>query len=152
MASTKPPSKRIRWILFAVVAAGFAATVFFGFAAVRSAVRLKAGIEQRRGGDRWKRWGGKIGPEKLGVADLDAIRGWMTIPHIAKLFDLPEADLYEDLAIPPADNDKKSLQQLNMQYFSGKHGYLAEKVKEAVLKRLELKKTVPQAQERSAAP
>ncbi len=133
-------TKRARAVLGAVIAAGLAVTVFFGFAAVRSAVRLKAGIERRGGIGRWNRGSdfrgsGSRGADALGP-EIDSIRGWMTVPHVERLFAVPADELFAELGIPPEGNRRKSLKELNRRYAPGNNGFLLEKLKEALRRRL----------------
>ncbi|MFA6505682.1 MAG: hypothetical protein WCT14_06280 [Treponemataceae bacterium] len=122
-----PPSdpRNLRRFIFALVSIGVLLSVFFGFSAVRSIVRVAT-----------------TGLEK-GTTDSDAIRGWMTVPYIARVFELSADDLYADIGVPSSESDKKSLLSLNKAFFPGKHGYIVGKVKEAVRRRLEQRTQLP---------
>ena len=103
-----------RWLI-SVVVVGLLLSAFFGFGAARSMLRIAAtGLE-------------------AGKSDAESIRGWMTVPYIARVFDLTAEELYARIGVPQAGSDKKSLQTLNKEYFPGKRGYLVAKAKEAVL-------------------
>lgn len=103
-----------RRLLIAVVVLGLLLSVFFGVGAARSMIRIAAtGLE-------------------AGKSDAESIRGWMTVPYIARVFELPAEELYARIGAPQAGSDKKSLQTLNKEYFPGKRGYLVAKAKEAV--------------------
>jgi hypothetical protein len=65
--------------------------------------------------------------------DVDAIRDWMTIPYINITYHLPPDLLYETLKIPPEGNEKKSLKQLNKEYYPEAPDIVLEKVKAALL-------------------
>src|SRR5215212_8399757 len=54
--------------------------------------------------------------------DVDLIRDWMTLPYISITYGLPPRLLHEALKIPPDRGEKKSLKQLNNQYFPGQPG------------------------------
>ena len=64
--------------------------------------------------------------------DVELIRDWMTVPFISKTYRLPPNLLYETLDIPPAQNEEKSLKQLNQQYYPQEDGMVLEKVKAAI--------------------
>ena len=65
--------------------------------------------------------------------DVELIRDWMTISYIQHAYHMPPKLLFETLGIPPKGNDKKSLAQLNKEYFPNEDGIVLEKVKAAVL-------------------
>ena len=76
--------------------------------------------------------------------DVERIRDWMTIPFIAKMYNVPPPVLYEALGISPRGNQEKSLRQLNEEYFRGAPGLVEEKIKAAVLENMQLPRpTVP---------
>lgn len=50
------------------------------------------------------------------TSNVEAIRGWMTLPYIARAYDVPEDALFEALGIPKAGNERSSLKQLVTQY------------------------------------
>jgi hypothetical protein len=51
-----------------------------------------------------------------GVTDVEAIRGWMTLPYVAHAYGVPEAALFEELGVPQAANEKLSIKQLADKY------------------------------------
>jgi hypothetical protein len=57
----------------------------------------------------------------------------MTLPYISITYGLPPGLLYETLDIPPERAKKKSLKQLNNQYFPETPGIVLEKVKAVIL-------------------
>jgi ribosomal protein L7Ae-like RNA K-turn-binding protein len=69
-----------------------------------------------------------------GTTDVDAIRGWMTIPYLAENYEVPAEYIFQKLEIPGQENEKKSLSQLNRQYADGEKGEIVEAVKAAILK------------------
>jgi hypothetical protein len=64
--------------------------------------------------------------------DVELIRDWMTLPYISITYGLPHRLLYEALDISPDRAERKSLKQLNDQYFPGEPGIVLEKVKAAI--------------------
>ncbi|MCB0214029.1 MAG: hypothetical protein KDJ52_32125 [Anaerolineae bacterium] len=67
-----------------------------------------------------------------GVTDVEAIRGWMTVPYIAKAYQVPETFIFEQLAIPAEGNRKKSLRELNREQTPGEQATMIENVKAAI--------------------
>jgi hypothetical protein len=118
MESPLSNPRNVRRLIFVLVSIGILLTVFFGFSATRSMVRAAA-----------------TGLEK-GTAEPEAIRGWMTVPYIARVFNLSADDIYTDIGVTPAGSDMQSLQSLNKTFFPGQRGYLVGKVKESVRLRL----------------
>lgn len=45
-----------------------------------------------------------------GQVQVEALRGWMTLPYVAKVFGVPEADLREAIGAPAQGDDHRSLQ------------------------------------------
>jgi hypothetical protein len=64
--------------------------------------------------------------------DVDLIRDWMTLPYISITYRLPPDLLYETLKIPPRGNERKSLKELNDQYYPEAPGTVLELVKAAI--------------------
>jgi len=109
--------RRERWIragFVALIVAGVLLTAFFGLRAVRSYLRLRnAGLQP-------------------GVADVEAIRGWMTIPYIAEAYGVPQDILFAALDVPPAGNEARSLSDLNRQLAPDQRGYVLQQIKDAL--------------------
>jgi hypothetical protein len=81
-----------------LVIVGLGLVLFFGLRAYRDYRRL-----EERG----------LAP---GVTDVEAIRGWMTLPYIAQAYGVPETALFEALGLPQAGNQKLSIRQLADKY------------------------------------
>jgi len=64
--------------------------------------------------------------------DVELIREWMTVPFIAKMYNVRPHVLFEALDIAERGNREKSLQQLNDEYYPESGGIVLEKVKAAV--------------------
>ncbi|MBL8091158.1 MAG: hypothetical protein JNJ43_12560 [Anaerolineales bacterium] len=71
-------------------------------------------------------------PEKL-ETDVERVRDWMTIPFISRMYGVPEPILYDALGISPEGNYKKSLRDLNKEYFPENDGIVIEIVKATLL-------------------
>lgn len=115
--SSKQSSARSPWeqrLIIGLVVLGLVLIGFFGFRAMRSFLRIQfTGLEP-------------------GVTDVELIRGWMTVPYIATAYGVPEAYLFEQLGVPPEDNQTKSLRRLNATYFNGEPGAILTAVKDAI--------------------
>ncbi len=66
------------------------------------------------------------------VTDVEFIRDWMTIPSIGKMYHVPSPIIFNALNISPVGNEKKSLKQLNDEYFPNESGYVLKVVKATV--------------------
>ena len=64
--------------------------------------------------------------------DVELIRDWMTLPYISITYGLPPNLLYKTLDIPPNKSERKSLKQLNDEYFPGEPGFVLEQVKATI--------------------
>ena len=99
--TNKPQTSRISVrliVTIALIVIGLALVFFFGRGFWRDYMRL-----QQRG----------LQP---GVTDVEAIRGWMTLPYVARAYGVPEAELFEALGIPQAENQGLSIKQLADKY------------------------------------
>lgn len=64
--------------------------------------------------------------------DVDLIRDWMTLPYVSITYQLPRNLLYETLKIPPKGNERKSIKELNDEYYPEAPGAVLELVRAAV--------------------
>jgi hypothetical protein len=64
--------------------------------------------------------------------DVELIRDWMTIGFISHTYHMPPRLLYDALDIPPKGNEKKSLKDINDEYFSDRPGHVLTLVKATV--------------------
>ena len=64
--------------------------------------------------------------------DVDLIRDWMTLPYISITYRLPPNLLYETLKIPPRGNERKSLKELNDEFYPEAPGTVLELVKATI--------------------
>lgn len=65
--------------------------------------------------------------------DVEKIEDWMTIPFISHSYGLPPEMIFDALHIPDKDNHKKSLSQLNEEFYPESDGFVLETVKAAIL-------------------
>jgi hypothetical protein len=65
--------------------------------------------------------------------DASLIRGWMTIPYIAHTYGVPDKVLFDTLNIPEKENRRKSLLELNNEYFPEQEGFVMTRIQEAIL-------------------
>jgi hypothetical protein len=68
------------------------------------------------------------------MTDVELIRGWMTIPYIARAYHVPEEYLFDQLGISAIDNRRKNLDRLNSDYFGGESGAAHNAVQAVILK------------------
>lgn len=119
MTQSFPPLSR-KWqiLIIGLILFGLLLIGFFGLRAVRSYIYLQqTGLEP-------------------GVTDVEAIRGWMTIPYIATAYTVPEDYIFTQLNLPAEGNRDKSIADLNHTYARGQPGVILEAVKAAVKKYL----------------
>jgi hypothetical protein len=65
--------------------------------------------------------------------DVENIEDWMTIPFISHNYGLPPDILFDALDIEPKGNFKKSLKQLNEEFYPEDNGYVLATVKATIL-------------------
>jgi hypothetical protein len=119
---TTPHPARPVWqqiLIVLLIVIGLLITIRFGMRAVRS-----FGILRQR----------PFPPPSQ--TDVELIRGWMTIPYIARVYSLPDDVLWKSLGIPPMKPDearRTSLSSLNQQLFPGQPMEVLRRVKQAIL-------------------
>ncbi|MFM8319419.1 MAG: hypothetical protein ACKOC5_00780 [Chloroflexota bacterium] len=120
MQPTPSPTtnKYYRAGVIALIVLGLLMTFFFGMRAVRQFMRVR-GM-----------------PRDPGLREVEMIRGWMTIPHIAHGFKVPEQVLYDALGVSAEQAHDQSLADINQQFFPGQPGEAVTRVQEAVRKYL----------------
>jgi hypothetical protein len=84
-------------VVIVLLLVGIILTAFFGVRLVRSAAQLHHN---------------RLPP---GTTDVQLIRGWMTIPYIARVYRVPEAYLWQGLGIPEAGNRHRSIEALGVE-------------------------------------
>jgi hypothetical protein len=73
-------------------------------------------------------------PEPLApMTDVALVRDWMTIPYIAHTYGVPDEFLFDALEIPEEQNQRKSLSELNEEYFPKRKRFVIERMQEAIL-------------------
>jgi hypothetical protein len=96
--SGAPSASRRLLLTIVLVIVGLGLVGFFGTRAYRAYSRLQpAGLS-------------------AGTSDVEAIRGWMTLPYIARAYGVPEDALFAALDIPTAGNQQLSVRQLVAKY------------------------------------
>lgn len=114
-------SKKQRALVIGLIAMGVLFTAFFGMRAIH-AFRQFDGHRPPPPGK----------PGKV-ETDVEAIRGWMTVPFIAELYHVPEPALFDALKITPdKETREKNLRDLNREYYPDADGYVLETVKAKV--------------------
>jgi hypothetical protein len=95
-STTRSAYRRVLTIMLVVIGVGLVG--FFGLRAYRASTRFQPDAPV------------------AGLRDVEAIRGWMTLPYIARAYGVPEDALFEALAIPKAGNTRLSIKQLVAKY------------------------------------
>ena len=113
-----------RSLILGLIGAGILAVGFFGF---RS---LFAFREFRRHGP--PPLLEAVLTEQPMETDVELIRDWMTIPYIAKTYQVHPKILFDALEIQPKGNEEKNLEQLNEEYFPESPELVIELIKAAV--------------------
>ena len=93
-----PRSAYRRVLTIILVVIGVALVGFFGLRAYRAYTRFQPDAPV------------------AGLRDVEAIRGWMTLPYIARAYGVSEDALFEALTIPKAENARLSVKQLVAKY------------------------------------
>lgn len=65
--------------------------------------------------------------------DVEAIENWMTVPFISHNYGVPPDVLFDALQIDPEKNHKKSIKQLNDEFYPDEDGFVLATVKAAIL-------------------
>ncbi len=118
--------KRVRFLVLSLIGIGLIVVALFGVRAFYA----------------WREVRGHPPPQDVlmeaipDAADAVLIRDWITIPFIARMYNIPSSEFYEALDIPQRGNEIKSLTQLNSQYFPETPGIVETKVKTVVLQHI----------------
>ena len=112
-----PSSKTLRIITIILIIAGLLLVCLFGMRTLR-------GFGHAR----------RMDFMQGGATDVEMLRGWMTIPHIARIYRVPEDYLFESLGLAANETDRRSsLAQLNRRLAPGQPNLVLDKLKAAIL-------------------
>ena len=117
MAGTRT---RQRWMMIGLIIIGIIFTAFFGMRAFRAFKKFDG-------------HGHRPPPQGKVETDVELIRDWMTIPFIARTYQVPPEIIFEALNIPPQKDHDKSLKTINDEYFPGQDGFVVSAIKETIL-------------------
>ncbi len=67
------------------------------------------------------------------LTDAEDIEDWMTVPFVSYNYGVPPDILFDELDIDPKKNFKKSLKQLNDEFYPDDDGYVLTTVKATIL-------------------
>jgi hypothetical protein len=70
--------------------------------------------------------------EQAPETNVDLVRDWMTIPYIAKTYQIHPKVFFDALGISPRGNEEKSLAQLNEEFFPQSPELVIELVKAVI--------------------
>ena len=110
------PKQRI--LVIGLIIFGILFTIFFGIRAFHAFKKID---------------GHRPPPPGKVETDVELIRDWMTVSFIARMYRVPEKDIFDTLNISPLGNHDKSLKDLNKDYYSDKDGFVMDTVKVAIL-------------------
>lgn len=118
-------SKQQKILAFVLVLFGAAALLFFGMRAFRAANKMRGH--------------GPFGkPPAANSADINLIRDWMTVPYIAKMYDVPPEALFRSLDLGSKQDfiqkeyDKMSLKELNDELYPDQPDVILNHVRAAI--------------------
>lgn len=113
-SQAKKPISIGRWLIPLLIVTGLLLVAVFGLRVTRSFTKMRhAGFHPR-------------------AVNVDGIQDWMTVPGLARLFNVPEVYLYQQIGAPPQGSQHSSLRALNSRYFPGRPGMVVNRVKEAI--------------------
>jgi predicted short-subunit dehydrogenase-like oxidoreductase (DUF2520 family) len=116
------PSRQ-RALVFALIGIGLLIVGFFGMRTLRSFRDFR--------GHRPPPFAPAANDQKV-ETDVELIRDWMTIGYISHTYHTRPRLLYDALGIPARDNEKKSLRELNDEYFPDQPDHVLTVVKAAL--------------------
>lgn len=117
--------KAQRALVIALIVLGVVTVGFFGLRTLRAFKEFR--------GHRPPPPFGPADAQQEAATDVELIRDWMTIPYIARMYQVPPPMLFDAIGIHRKGNEDKSLKQLNEEYFPSEDGLVMEKVKAAIL-------------------
>jgi hypothetical protein len=104
---------------FILIVIGVLAVIFFGMRAMRSFMRMRGQ--------------GPFGkPPPASQTDVSLIRDWMTVPYVARTYNVPPDALFKSLEIADWENRKKSLKELNDEYYPDQNGAVLAHIQAAI--------------------
>ena len=107
-------ARQQRLLRISLIVVGLGLTVFFGVKSLRSFLHLH-----------WAGVHGEVSPE-------EELRGWMTIPYVARVYAVPEEYLFEMSGIAAAGHGDSSLHDLAGQYFPDEPKALSRRLRDAI--------------------
>lgn len=117
MTTTTSPGRGARIITAILLVLGVLLTLWFGIHTVRSFRHVR-----ERG----------FRPPPMATIDVTTLRGWMTVPYVARAYGVPEEFLFRELQIPADGNRNASLLELNRRYRTGAEGQVLRELQEAI--------------------
>ena len=109
--------QKIPTIIFIVL--GAIAVIFFGMRAMRSIKRIHGAGPFHK-------------PPPAEQTDVSLIRDWMTVTYVAHMYEVPPDALFRSLDIPNHGNGKKSLKELNGEFYPDQDGAVLAHVQAAI--------------------
>ena len=114
---------RQRALILGMILIGFAIAAVFGLRALRAFRQFRAHSPPPIAASNMERV----------ETDVELIRGWMTVPYVSRMYNVPPGLLFDALEISPMGNGGKSLEQLNEEYYPQAGDFVVASVKAAIL-------------------
>jgi len=112
-------TKKQKILTTILIIIGAAAMIFFGMRAIRSVMRMRGA--------------GPFGkPPPADQTDVSLIRDWMTVPYVARMYNVPPDALFKSLELANWENRKKSLKELNNEFYPDQNGAVIAHVQAAI--------------------
>lgn len=116
MLSKANPKQRV--LVIGLIIFGILFTIFFGMRAFHAFKKID---------------GHRPPPPGKVETDVELIRDWMTVSFVARMYRVPEKDIFDALNVPPQGKHEKSLKDLSKDYYPDKDGYVMDTVKATIL-------------------
>lgn len=112
-------AKKQKILTYILITIGALAMIFFGIRAMKSFMRMRGQ--------------GPFGkPPPANQTDISLIRDWMTVPYVARTYNIPPDALFKTLKIPDRENRKKSLMVLNDEFYPDQNGIVLAHIQAAI--------------------
>ncbi len=115
---SEKPKKKQSALIVGLIIFGCLLTLFFGLRAFHAL----------------KKFQGQPPPPFHGEieTDVNEVREWMTVPFVSRMYNVPEDILFDALEIPSKGNRKKSIEELNREFYPHSDGLVIEIIKSTI--------------------
>jgi hypothetical protein len=113
-SQAKRPVYQEAWLAPLLIAAGLLLAIVFGIRATHAFMNMRqAGFHPQ-------------------AANVEDIRGWMTVPGLAQAYHVPERAIFQQIGVPQQGNQHSCLNALNNRYFPGQPGEVISRVRQGI--------------------